>query len=183
MSNVKFLYNEKEKRNSKLKIHCKIIDINLNSEERKIFKKTFSEISDTINVDNLMGWNTKEKDFTLGKNPKLDPTNSYMLINRKVCSEAFEGLAVNSNGGVSVCCVDWAHEIIVGNAFKKSLPEIWSGKLLKRFRIKQVSGLRSKIPMCKDCHYILGIHPKSNIDKYSNQILRKLKGKNLDVFA
>lgn len=170
--NVGFLFNEKEKRNSHLKINVKIIDVDLSEAEKETFLNDFSSISDTINIDSLMGWSlTDKKDFTLGKDVNTGMNSQNQIKkDRVICPEPFKTLSINFNGDVSICCVDWAMTTIVGNVKNENLVDIWDGKKLKAFRKMQIEGKRDNLKACSNCQYIQGLNPLSDLDDYSEEL-------------
>ena len=171
VENVSVLYSEKTKRNSDLQVHCKIIDMFLSEEEKSYFGKIFGDISDSIHIDSLMGWSTSDDaDFTLGSNPDKGLQGYCRNETRKICSEPFSKLAVNSDGSVSVCCVDWSQETIVGDANSRPLPEIWAGTELAAFRARHLEGRRDEIGPCANCDYIKALPPYANLDDHADAL-------------
>jgi len=152
--NVEFLFREKTKRGSGLKIHTKIIDIGLSNDEKSKFLHDFEPISDSVSIDTLMGWSLSEqKDFTLGiTSNKGTDEETPIKKNRKICPLPFRCLAVNFNGLVSTCCVDWSWGTIIGDAGKENLIDIWNGRKLKEFRKLHLRNERSKIKVCNSCN-------------------------------
>lgn len=69
----------------------------------------------------------------------------------RVCAYPFHTMAVQSDGAVVCCCVDWSRHTFIGNANEESLYEIWNGELLKNIRHLMLSGQRGKIESCKNC--------------------------------
>jgi radical SAM protein with 4Fe4S-binding SPASM domain len=137
------------------------------------FIKDFSDISDEINIDDVMGWSNSDLfDFTLGRDPKY-AMNGYTLLNKQriVCPQPFYTLAINFNGLVSACCVDWTMRTIVGNCQTNRIDEIWRGELLKKFRLMQLNGCRSQSPVCSACQYVYGMTPFSDLDQCKNDLL------------
>jgi len=117
--NVEVLYNEKIRTNNDLHMHVKIVDTGLSEEEKEKFIADFSPISDTINIDCLMGWSNgydKENDIPISSLHGMTGTNKQN--EQIVCPEPFKTLAVNFDGTVSVCCVDWSHGTVVGDLRK-----------------------------------------------------------------
>lgn len=98
--NVAFLYKLKCKRNSSLKIHAKILDINLTADEKKRFLSDFSPISDSVGVDTVIGWSLSgKKDFKMGLLPTTGMDGITPLkIGRKVCPQPFKTMSVNFDG-------------------------------------------------------------------------------------
>lgn len=172
--NVERLFNEKTRRGSLLKIHSKIIDVNFSQEQKEKFEADFGPISDTINITSLMGWSRSEvKDFALGYTPTLgDDGVSPLKRDRKVCPDPFKTLAINFNGLVSVCCVDWSLGTIVGDVRTERLVDIWNGEKLHRFRMLHLTGQRQRIPACANCQYLQGMHPMTDLDDHAADLAK-----------
>jgi radical SAM protein with 4Fe4S-binding SPASM domain len=165
VANVSALFQIKSKLNPPMHVHCKITDVRLSNEDRDHFVRTFGPISDSIHIDALMGWTSPEgKDLMLGIVQTTGMSGSPLKSDRKVCSEPFMRLAVNSNGSVSVCCVDWSHETAVGHAPSETLFTIWNGERMNAFRRKHLSGRRSELTACRNCQYVLGLSERADID-------------------
>ena len=96
---------------------------------------------------------------------------SPLKPSRLVCPEPFTTLAVNFNGLVSICCVDWNMKSVIGDATKNSLVEIWNGNQLKKFRIMHLNGLRRKIKVCSNCQVIHGTPLESDLDDISKSLI------------
>ena len=170
---IAFLYREKTKQASPLRILVKINDANLSREERKKFVHIFRPICDGIKIDALMGWSASEKkDFTLGAPVSTAMDGVTPLRDRNVCPEPFSKLAVNPDGSVSVCCVDWTYATVVGDATKRNILDIWQGEPLQRFRMTHLKGERSALPACASCHYIRGFPASESLDKHAAILLK-----------
>lgn len=172
-SNVEFLFYEKERRNSNLKIHTKIVDSGLSKEEKDKFIADFSSISDSLNIDKLMGWSKSYvTDWKLGQNVVTGMDGITELKKRVVCPEPFLHLAINFDGTVSICCVDWSYGTIVGDLRTQSLAEIWSGERLRSFRLVHLKGKRNQIDVCSDCDYLEGFPEYRNLDGETDRLLQ-----------
>ena len=79
------------------------------------------------------------------------------LKKRQVCPEPFTKLAINFDGKVSVCCVDWSYGTIVGDLNNESFKNIWYGNKLKEFRMLHLKKEKNKIEACKNCQYMEGL--------------------------
>lgn len=55
------------------------------------------------------------------------------------------------NGDVSICCRDYNGELVVGNVFEKTIPEIWKGDIYENYRNAHRKRQIETIPLCKDC--------------------------------
>lgn len=159
-------------RRARLKVHVKIVDTGLSAEERMKFFEDFEPIADSVHIDPLMGWSMSSiRDFRLGTRQDRGP-DGRPLLDREVCAFPFYTLTVNSNGSVSVCCVDWAHQTIVGNVADQTLAEIWNGPELRRFQVMHLDGRRRQNAACGDCQYLETL--ADDLDKDVPAILARL---------
>jgi radical SAM protein with 4Fe4S-binding SPASM domain len=60
---------------------------------------------------------------------------------------------VNWDGSVSICCVDWNAQEILGNLKETNLALLWQGEKIKTYRGYHLTGQYSKIPICANCNY------------------------------
>lgn len=67
------------------------------------------------------------------------------------CPQLWQRMFVHPDGVVSVCCVDSARELTVGNIRDKSLEEIWTGPEYTRLRELHAAGRIDEIPACALC--------------------------------
>lgn len=155
------------------KVYAKIIDCGLRDAEKEKFFADFDPISDFITIDTVGGWSmSSAKDWTLGTNPKnyLDLPG---FVRKEVCPYPFYTLAVNFDGRVSICCVDWSMSTLVGDLRTESLSALWNGERLFEFRRMHLTGERKLNPACADCFALNGL--PDNIDPYAGEILAKLE--------
>ena len=173
---IAFLFNEKKRRGSNLRIKIKMNDARFSKEEKRQFFREFRPLCDEITIDSLMGWSfSQKKDFTLGATLKTAMDGFTPLKEKKICPEPFSTLAINPDGTVSVCCVDWAYATIVGNFHDQNLRDIWNGDALRDFRMKHLSGKRSLLPACATCHYLQGFPESENLDGAAEQLIALFK--------
>jgi len=174
VANVKYLYEEKKRRGHPLWVNPKIVNTGLSKEELQKFHDDFGPISDELTVETLMGWsNALDRDFTLGSNPETGIDSKAKLENIEVCPEPFKGMAINFDGTVSVCCVDWSHGTLVGDTNKESVKEIWNGPRMTAFRMHHLRKERHKIPACAECQYLKGHKELSHLDDKADQLIVK----------
>lgn len=70
---------------------------------------------------------------------------------RQPCSALYTTLAVNTNGNVSICCLDSFNGTNMGNVFKDGVKGVWHGPKLTSMRTLHERGQWDKIPICKNC--------------------------------
>lgn len=71
--------------------------------------------------------------------------------NRTPCLSLWTTLAVNWNGDVSICSLDYKKEGVVGNVKKSTLQEIWKGDRLKYYRKLHLEGDYHCLKPCQYC--------------------------------
>jgi radical SAM protein with 4Fe4S-binding SPASM domain len=70
---------------------------------------------------------------------------------RYPCALLWYMLAVNADGNVSICNVDWDRSGVVGNVNEHSLHDIWNNPKMKAIRKKQLEGCWNSPKVCEDC--------------------------------
>src|ERR1035441_5759941 len=70
---------------------------------------------------------------------------------RVPCSALYNTLAINTNGNVSICCLDSFNGTNMGNVFKDGVKGVWHGPKLTAMRRLHEQGQWDKIPLCKNC--------------------------------
>lgn len=171
-ANVAFLYAQKKRHRRGLTVLVKINDTGLTEDERERFRRDFGGISDDLRIDSLMGWSLSErKDFTLGVAVSTGMDGVSPLQTRRVCPEPFSRLAVNFDGQVSICCVDWSFGTIVGDLRRESLAEVWNGERLRSFRLTHLRGKRDEIKACANCQYLTGEQQHRDLDAHAEDLI------------
>ena len=137
--NLSFLYN--------IRRDCKIYIKTITQQKRK-FYNMFGNICDEIYVENVVPQWTDANKFPLGS------TGMYgqkIKDWKEVCPFPFMYMHYNWDGTVSGCTLDWAKQVLIGNANEESALEIWNGRKLRELRIKMLEGKRRDITFCDKC--------------------------------
>jgi hypothetical protein len=171
--NCSVLFEEKTRRRARLFIQVKAIASLMSAREQDRFRSDFGPVSDHLNLDSLMGWSgTPGKDFLLGIPVTRGMDGRTKLREKEICPEPFCRLAINFNGRVSACCVDWCMDASYGDATRMTLEEIWNGAPLSGLRILHARGDRDRNSACRGCHFVKGIPPEAALDCYAADLLR-----------
>jgi MoaA/NifB/PqqE/SkfB family radical SAM enzyme len=157
------------RRNPTCHVHIKIIGDTLTPYQQEAFIKEFEMICDSLFVEHLApcwpGYNVKaNKDVGIYGQP---------IKEVQVCPYIFYSLAINSDGTVSLCFLDWRHHDIVGDLRVQSFSEVWNGSYLKDHRLIHLRKHRWVLPSCATCGQ-LSYGAPDNIDHYADQILRRI---------
>ena len=168
ISNITHFYHHKKQCEVSIKIPSNWI----NEEDKKYFFNTFSSISDRIFVENISNcWpNYEMKEITIDSQFGVFGKEK---IDISVCPYIFYSIAINSDGTVSSCCVDWQRKLILGDTKIESVKDIWLGNKLKKFQIMHLEGKRKTHPICGNC-YLAASCSGDNIDLFSKKILSKI---------
>jgi radical SAM protein with 4Fe4S-binding SPASM domain len=168
VENIRYLY---ERGRKVTQVYVKIIGDGLWPSEISEFMEDFGDISDRIFIENLApcwpGYHVKgvkNRGIYNQPLPKSDP---------KVCPYIFYSLKINSDGTVSLCFVDFKHEMFLGDLRKQSFSEVWNSKLLRDYRIMHLSGGRPLLKGCGECKQLL-YGAADVIDDYAQDIFRRI---------
>lgn len=171
VKNVKWLYENKQN----CEITIKIPKNYLTKEDEKKFFDTFGDYCDRIFVENLTSiW--PAFDIQEYSNIKISNESQYnqKQEDKNVCSYIFYSMAINSDGTVSACCPDWEQKLLIGDANKQSLKEIWTSPEYDSLRIQHLEDKRCDNETCSICGHIKYCQV-DNIDSYKDEILVKFK--------
>ncbi len=159
-------------------VHIKIADIALRSKEQEErFYDIFGAIADSVFVENIVNQDAAYSYPELNMLKSVFPKGQYGedLQDIEVCPSLFFMLAVNSDGSVSPCCVDWKRRISVGHCSNQSLREIWHGTPLNQLQILHLTGKRHQHAICSKCNYLkYSSDPRDKIDDYSDDLLHRI---------
>lgn len=146
----------------------------LSDEEKAFFFETFGNYCDRISLENVAPcWPEFDVEDRLGI-AITEGIYNQPVGDVNTCPYIFYSMAVNSDGTVSLCFLDWARKLPIGDTRKQSLKEIWQGDALYGHRIEHLKGNRKKNPVCANCGQLSHCMP-DNIDPYATMLLEKLQ--------
>ena len=167
VKNIKNLYDIRKN----CRIYVKIVDVNLNEEDKAKFYGTFGDICDEIFIENVVPQWAETNKF------KLKSTGMYGQKIKKykyVCPFLFMYLHFNFDGSASACTLDWSREVLIGDVNRESVLEIWQGKKLNDLQIAHLQKKRGKIPFCAECLAPI-VCCLEDLDGHTEMLLRKIK--------
>lgn len=145
-----------------------IVPMKQNQSQLDDFMDFWSKWADDVQVEPWMEWDGQAQVPRDGRDsPVLESTERY------ACPIPWYSLAINWDGDVSVCCVDWAKRAVVGNAAKESLSDVWNGERLRQFRLCHIEDRYEEMEACKYCTYW---RAKENISLWLKQNKAKALG-------
>lgn len=151
---------------------AKILDFVSDAEKEK-FKADFGPCADTLLITGLYGSSRPELvDGTMGRGQESGFYRAGLKTDRRVCPEPFFFLCVDARGNVMPCWMDWSNGLVVGNVMETPLRDIWNGEPMRRIRLAHLEGKRRDLEVCRDCQFIYGVHPQSDIDAEAERFAR-----------
>lgn len=169
VENIRSLYENK----GNCEIVVKTAGDFLTEEEKSRFFDTFGDYADRIFIENVAPcWPEFDVESTLGVKITRGIYNQP-IGNVNTCPYIFYSISVNSDGSVSLCFLDWARKLLIGDVRKQGLKEIWEGELLFQYQIEHLRGRRKDIPVCAECGQLSHGMP-DNIEPYADAIAERL---------
>ncbi len=153
----------------------KMVGDNLPKEEHERFLHIFGDISDRIFIEHIAPcWPTFEM-------TEVTPNMSVGIYGQdihevEVCPYIFYSMSINSDGRVSLCFLDWARRMIIGDARSQSLKDIWNGKTLRNYQRMHLAKNRRSHAVCGTCGQLSHGFP-DDIDSFADILLKRLEGK------
>lgn len=174
---VAMLWDERERKGSKMRIYAKLIDFNFNEEELEKFGRDFGDIADEVLLTQPNGWSQPGAfDFTLGVKPKAGHDGESRLAPERIaCINPFYNFAINADGQVGLCPVDWSHGTVVGDVRREKLLDIWNGRRARELQVLHLSGRRHENKACKNCECV-PYSPESELDSDIERLLPLFEG-------
>lgn len=139
---IKRALEYRDKINSKTNIRVKIMEFDqISNKEIELFHEKWIGIADEVQVTGVHNW---------GGAVDVEITDEQ-TDKRFVCAFLWYMLAINSNGKVGLCSVDWDYSGVVGNIYNQTIHDIWNGEPMKKFRRAQLDGIWDCPKVCKEC--------------------------------
>lgn len=169
VENIRQLYERK----GDCEICIKIPGDILSEEDKRRFFDIFGDIADRVFVENFAPcWPA----FDVEERTGIKITEGiYGNAIREVlvCPYIFYSMAVNTDGTVSLCFLDWARKLTIGDVRTHSLKAIWNGELAYQHRVAHLRGCRKDDPTCAACGQLSHCLP-DNIDLHAPMLLERV---------
>lgn len=154
------------------RVHVKIIGDGMTQLDKELFYNDFGDISDRMFIENLAPcW----PDFDVGKVGVRGIYGQKIGKEVMVCPYIFYSTKINSDGTVSLCFLDWKHDMIIGDLKKESFKKVWNRDALKMVQKAHLLDLRKTFQFkgCYNCKQLIYGAP-DNIDAYAEELLKKI---------
>jgi radical SAM protein with 4Fe4S-binding SPASM domain len=169
VDNIRKLYERK----GDCEICIKIPGDILSEHDRTRFFEIFGDIADRVFIENFAPcWPTFDVEERTGIQIS-EGIYGNDIAEVSVCPYIFYSMAVNTDGSVSLCFLDWARKLDVGNVRTESVRDIWLGDAMNAHRIAHLEGRRKDNPTCRDCGQLTHCLP-DNIDSHAQTLLARI---------
>lgn len=81
----------------------------------------------------------------------LDYEKEHGLFPGFVCPDLFRRMFIFWDGPAGPCCGDWERRLLMGDAARQSLADIWLGPEYRALRAAHVDGSYPSVPACRAC--------------------------------
>lgn len=169
VDNIRKMYDMK----GSCEICIKIAGDFLSEEDKNKFYNVFGNYADRIFIENVAPcWPEFDVENRLGV--EMDRgIYDQPLSEVNVCPYIFYSMSVNSDGSVSLCFLDWARKLMIGDVRNQSVKDIWNGKEIFLHQHQHLLGNRKENPICAACGQLSHCLP-DNIDPYAHILRDKL---------
>jgi hypothetical protein len=151
--NVKTFRDMRDARAGRTQVYVKMIDSG-DPAENQSFLELFAPVADEATIEPVMNWNDPAEGMLAQTDHDAMLATKHFGNRKQACPFPFYTLIIHSDLRVSVCCVDWAKEAVVGDLSKQTLAEVWRGDALRDFQLAHLAGRRGELAACKSCTYI-----------------------------
>jgi radical SAM protein with 4Fe4S-binding SPASM domain len=167
VENIRHFY---EHRNDCL-VCIKMVGDNLPEKEHQRFFQIFGDMADRIFIEHIAPcWPAFEMtEATANTSVGIYGQEIHEV---KVCPYIFYSISINSDGRVSLCFLDWARKMILGDARTDSIKDIWNSNILFHYRRMHLLKQRKSHPICGACGQLSHCLP-DDIDTYADQLLNR----------
>ena len=153
----------------------------LSEKENQQFLRDYAGTADEVQLEKPMNWSGAEGSdllgMTYGEEDAVRIRKKNLHRVPRVCEYPFTTLAVNADGTVVCCCVDWTRATQIGDLKTETLAEIWNGERLRQIRCEHLSGKRENIEACRRCMQLPD--PERNgigvLDEAAAELLERFK--------
>ena len=169
VDNIKYFYEHKTNTEMIVKTNGDI----LTEAQKQCFLNTFGDIADGIFIESIMDcWPTFEQ-------KKVEVNEERGIYGQaikevSVCPYVFYSFAINSDGTISLCLLDWHRKLLIGDAKTQKIKDVWQGEEIRKYQKLFLEGGRKGHCICSDCGQLRQGQP-DDIDKFANELLKRMR--------
>ena len=168
VDNIKYFYEHKTNTEMVVKTNGDI----LTEVQKQFFLDTFGDITDGIFIESIMDcWPTfEQKKVAINEERGIYGQEIKEVL---VCPYVFYSFAVNSDGTISLCFLDWHRKLVIGDAKTQKIKEVWQGEVLRNYQKLFLEGKRKGHCICGDCGQLKQGQP-DDTDMFAEELLKRM---------
>ena len=175
LDNIGHLYDNK----GDCEIFIKINGDTLTEQEQLDFYMLYGDVCDSIAIEHTMNCWTGFNMNDVKQNEEFG-VYGQPIKEVEVCPYPFYSISINSEGTASVCFLDWARKMIIGDVRVESVKEIWNGDRLYKYQEIFLRRERKTHTICFNCSQLSHGMPV-DLDVYAEVLYLKLRRKRYDL--
>lgn len=179
VNGIKKFYEIRDGNSYRCEICIKTTGDFLSDKDKEKFYDTFGDYCDRIFIENASPcWHGFDVEAHSGINISKTKGIYDQSLNGEVnvCPYIFYSTTINSDGTVSLCFLDWQHQMLIGDIKKEPLKKIWNSDTLYKYQMMNLQNKRRDHPVCGTCGQLIYCMP-DDIDPYVDILTEKLLSK------
>lgn len=168
VDNLKYFFNNK----GKVDVYVKIVDCALDGkEDEQRFYDLFGNVCDTIAIEKAVPIHSGVNYENVLKGRDRSFTQFGLPVSDvHICPQPFFTMQINPDGKV-VPCYSFEYPVVVGDANRQSVCDIWSGRRLQEFRCMMLDGTKNANDVCAVCNIIkYRLFPEDDLNKEAGRL-------------
>lgn len=150
--NIKYFGRLRAELGLRQKVHCAVQFVPSKLNEHKI--EEFRELFAHCEMDNVGAVGMTNFAGSVNADP-IRHTHQHPTGSRtNPCWRIWTNMIVQSDGKVSLCCMEHDGKVIMGDVMKNSLQEIWQGERFTHYRKMHRERRQAELEGCKGCDYM-----------------------------
>jgi len=167
---IQYLFRERERRGSELKIYGNYVITDQNENEIDKFMELFYPILDDVHFK-FVGANAMK--LISSQNFESCLETKYSKIENQIapCPLLWERFIVQLDGSLTICCLDYDNNYIYSNVNSESLEQAWNNNTMQNFRNEMITNNFDKLKFCTTCETARS--NRANLVRELNQTIKQ----------
>ena len=167
---IQYLFRERERRGSELKIYGNYVITGQNENEIDKFMELFYPILDDVHFK-FVGANAMKLIRIQDFESCLETKYSKMENQIVPCPLLWERFIVQLDGSLTICCLDYDNNYIYSNVNSESLEQAWNNNTMQNFRNEMITNNFDKLKFCTTCETARS--NRANLVRELNQTIKQ----------
>jgi radical SAM protein with 4Fe4S-binding SPASM domain len=148
ISNLKMLFEIRNKNNSPMKIYAGAVISKFNDENISSFKEVYRKYVDGIYLSPLVNQSGQLAEMY----ERLKSDKIQISTNWKPCKMLWDRVVISWEGKLVACCVDYENDLEYGDFNTSKLTDLWNSEKMEEWRRMHLSGNVNEMQLCKTCN-------------------------------